>query len=298
MGIDPGQVELKDNKKYKRIEFAWQHSARSLKELPGLLIQKDAKTVKIEVLKKTIKSEHNGIISYKTAYITDPKQIKQFKKRKSKKEVREAKRKGGPAKKKRPTSPSQQDYEESESIAEPGKMIIKIAKPSQLESEYDEENEKYQETPNKGESLTIKLNLGDIPHAAKNMDFEVPDVVAKQKPSGSRKRQNDPERQYNEILEDIVERCLDLDKKWFFHAPVTKREAPTYHQIIVNPMDLGTMKNKIRRSEYKNLDDFKKDLALIRSNAEKFNGTLSPISEEARNIENKGLELLQKYFAS
>ncbi len=115
-------------KKCKRVEFSFQHTAKTLSDLPGLLIQRDPKATKIEVLKKVIKvfDREHGVERFKTAYITDPKQIKQFKKRKSKKEVREAKRKGGPAKKKRTAEPSYYSEEPSIDDSRPGKMIIKI----------------------------------------------------------------------------------------------------------------------------------------------------------------------------
>ena len=97
--------------------------------------------MKIEVLKKTIRvcDREGNVEKIKTAYITDPKQIKQFKKRKSKKEVREAKRKGGPSKKKRPASPSSR-MDESSLAENSGRMIIKI-QPSNTEEERVQEAE-------------------------------------------------------------------------------------------------------------------------------------------------------------
>eukprot|EP01022_Parablepharisma_sp_SALTPOND_P020384 TRINITY_DN3702_c0_g2_i1.p1 TRINITY_DN3702_c0_g2~~TRINITY_DN3702_c0_g2_i1.p1 ORF type:complete len:1466 (-),score=230.12 TRINITY_DN3702_c0_g2_i1:3379-7776(-) len=290
--IDPGAVPSEIQKKCRRIEFFWQHSARNLSEIPGLLIQKDPKATKIEVLKKTIRvfDREAKTIRLKTAYITDPKQIKQFKKRKSKKEVREAKRKGGPSKKKRPTSPSEKFSEEG-SVIGGNKMIIKIQQPSLLEPEPQEESK--ESSPRPEEPLTIKLNLGDIQQAAKSMDY-MQDILPKPKPTSSRKRLNNPEKQLNEVLEDIVDKCLAFDTTRLFHQPVKKKEAPDYYHKIVNPMDLGTMKNKAKRWEYKDMESFRRDIELIRSNAETYNGRLNFIAQQARNIEQLALELLSK----
>ncbi len=324
--IDPGTVPAEAPKKFKRVEFFWQHAAKNLSELPGLQIIKDSKTSKVEVLKKTIKiyDRETNTTKIRTAYITDPKQIKQFKKRKSKKEVREAKRKGGPAKKKRPTSPSERNFDEESSISatagDGNKLIIKIPQPPpafaeaprkdesamtmKLESveeeknepikeEAEEENEEEEAAPK--EPLTIKLNLGDIQQAAKNIDYVMPDILPKSKPSGSRKRMNNPEKQFNEILEDIADKCIVFDTTKIFHQPVRKKEAPDYSHKILNPMDLGTMKNKAKRWEYKDTESFRRDIELIRGNAEKYNGPAHFIAHQARNIENFALELLAKY---
>ena len=92
--------------------------------------------------------------------------------------------------------------------------------------------------------MTIKLNLATIMNSSK-MDY-VQDMM-KTKPTGSRKRLNNPEKQFNEILEDITDKCIVADTTKMFHQPVKKKEAPDYHQKIVFPMDLGTIKNKTKR---------------------------------------------------
>lgn len=128
-------------RKYKRIEFFWLHTAKTLTELVGLAYQKDPKTSKVEVLKKTIRvyDRERRIEKLKTVYITDPKQIKQFKKRKSKKEVREAKRKGGPCKKKRNNSPgTPYSHREEQSMEHSGNMVIKI-KQSKADEDFQQD---------------------------------------------------------------------------------------------------------------------------------------------------------------
>ena len=42
-----------------------------------------------------------------------------------------------------------------------------------------------------------------------------------------------------------------------FLKPVTKREAPDYLDIVASPMDLSTMRAKVRNMEYKSREEFR-----------------------------------------
>ena len=91
--------------------------------------------------------------------------------------------------------------------------------------------------------MTVKLDLGSIMSGKQ----EYLQDSLKLKNAGSRKRQNNPEKQFNEILEDISDKCIIFDSTKMFIQPVKKREAPDYHYKILRPMDLGTVKNKAKR---------------------------------------------------
>jgi len=56
-----------------------------------------------------------------------------------------------------------------------------------------------------------------------------------------------------------------------FLQPVKKKEAPDYHIIIKQPMDLGTMTKKLKQLAYQSKKQFVDDLILIWSNCLKFN---------------------------
>lgn len=77
------------------------------------------------------------------------------------------------------------------------------------------------------------------------------------------------------ILQEKCKNILDLLKKspfsTIFLNKVSKKEAPNYHTIIKNPMDLGTVFRKI--CVYRNLSDFKADLDLIWQNCLTYNNT-------------------------
>ena len=57
-----------------------------------------------------------------------------------------------------------------------------------------------------------------------------------------------------------------------FDKPVSRRALPRYYEVISNPIDLSTIRDKIGRYEYKTADQLVKDFELMKNNAVKFNG--------------------------
>ncbi|WUR04672.1 transcriptional activator SPT7 [Vairimorpha necatrix] len=70
-------------------------------------------------------------------------------------------------------------------------------------------------------------------------------------------------------MNDILSIIKGYPQAHIFLNKVTKKEAPDYHLIIKEPMDLGTVQKKI--GTYKDYDEFKKDLDLIWSNCLRYN---------------------------
>lgn len=79
------------------------------------------------------------------------------------------------------------------------------------------------------------------------------------------------------ILEGILETLKGRKEiSYLFLKPVTKKEAPDYLDIISHPMDLSTIRDRARRMEYKNRDDFRHDMCQIVLNAHKYNDRRNP----------------------
>ncbi|KAI3689257.1 hypothetical protein L2E82_47210 [Cichorium intybus] len=78
------------------------------------------------------------------------------------------------------------------------------------------------------------------------------------------------------ILEKIIDTLKANEVSFLFLKPVTKKEAPDYHRIIERPMDLATMREKVRRLEYKSRDAFRHDMWQITFNAHKYNDGRNP----------------------
>ncbi|XP_062012780.1 transcription initiation factor TFIID subunit 1-like [Rosa rugosa] len=79
------------------------------------------------------------------------------------------------------------------------------------------------------------------------------------------------------ILERIVESLKDrIEISYLFLKPVSKKEAPDYRDIIKHPMDLSTIKVKVRNMEYKSREQFRRDVWQIAFNAHKYNDEHNP----------------------
>ncbi|GIY19978.1 hypothetical protein CDAR_583872 [Caerostris darwini] len=96
--------------------------------------------------------------------------------------------------------------------------------------------------------------------------------------------------------------CIDLlvelmrhPSSWPFLVPVSKKDAPDYHQIIKRPMDFGTIRSKLNYMNYKNNEDFIRDVFLVLQNCEWFNPKSSPEYKAAQIINKEVKKLIQEY---
>ncbi|XP_052178935.1 transcription initiation factor TFIID subunit 1 isoform X2 [Diospyros lotus] len=79
------------------------------------------------------------------------------------------------------------------------------------------------------------------------------------------------------ILEGIVETLKEkYDISYLFLKPVSKKEAPDYLDVIRRPMDLSTIREKVRKFEYKSREEFRHDVWQITFNAHIYNDKRNP----------------------
>lgn len=89
---------------------------------------------------------------------------------------------------------------------------------------------------------------------------------------------------------------------WIFKEPVDEKKLgiTDYFTIIKSPMDFGTMREKLKRHEYRCIEDFIKDIQLVFNNCFRYNGQESRVGEMARNVRNdfrsKFIELNFKFY--
>lgn len=69
-----------------------------------------------------------------------------------------------------------------------------------------------------------------------------------------------------------------------FHRPVSAKKFPNYKNIIKNPMDLSTIKNKIKEGKYSTYSMFLDDLTLMKDNCAINNGASHSLTEIAETI--------------
>ena len=72
-----------------------------------------------------------------------------------------------------------------------------------------------------------------------------------------------------------------------FSYPVDpdRDSCPTYFQVVKNPMDLGTIREKLEGNSYDSVADFKADIELVWENAISFNGRNSYIGLLAKQLQ-------------
>ncbi|KAL1510019.1 hypothetical protein ABEB36_004677 [Hypothenemus hampei] len=69
----------------------------------------------------------------------------------------------------------------------------------------------------------------------------------------------------------LVELMLQTEDSVPFREPVNRNRYPTYHQVVKDPMDLGTVKDKLQKGFYREPKDFCSDIRLIFQNSRTFN---------------------------
>ncbi|KAF7651524.1 hypothetical protein LDENG_00109730 [Lucifuga dentata] len=98
------------------------------------------------------------------------------------------------------------------------------------------------------------------------------------------------------ILDNIVtQKMMVVPDSWPFHHPVNKKFVPDYYKVIINPMDLESIRKNISKHKYQNRDAFLSDVSLIHTNSSKYNGPDSPYTKTALEIVNVCKQTLSEY---
>lgn len=84
---------------------------------------------------------------------------------------------------------------------------------------------------------------------------------------------------------------------WIFYEPVDpiKFNIPDYYNIIKDPMDLGTLKGKLKSGIYKKAEEFEGDMLRIFSNCILYNGENSGVSVMCKQVKEEYLRLVRKF---
>lgn len=69
-----------------------------------------------------------------------------------------------------------------------------------------------------------------------------------------------------------------------FHNPIKKSEAPDYHDIVKRPMDLKTIKSRVKDGLISNSLEFQRDIYLMFANAMMYNRPGSEIYNMAEEV--------------
>ncbi|KAF7394769.1 bromodomain-containing protein 7 isoform X2 [Vespula maculifrons] len=94
------------------------------------------------------------------------------------------------------------------------------------------------------------------------------------------------------LLEHLLRSMEKRDPQQFFAWPVTDSIAPGYSQIITNPMDFSTIKQKIDDNNYQNLNEFVDDFKLMCNNATTYNHQDTIYYKAAKKLLHVGLKMV------
>ena len=75
-------------------------------------------------------------------------------------------------------------------------------------------------------------------------------------------------------------------QSWIFHEPVDpeKLQIPDYRDIVLNPMDFGTIKGRLNTNYYNRLQEFLNDMDLTFDNCIQYNGENSSVGKMAKSV--------------
>lgn len=94
------------------------------------------------------------------------------------------------------------------------------------------------------------------------------------------------------LLEHLLRSMEKRDPQQFFAWPVTDNIAPGYSQIITNPMDFSTIKQKIDDGNYQNLNEFVNDFKLMCNNAMTYNHQDTIYFKAAKKLLHVGMKMV------
>lgn len=100
--------------------------------------------------------------------------------------------------------------------------------------------------------------------------------------------------------QDLLEMLMADQDSWLFNFPVDADELglPNYHRIIKNPMDLGTVQNKLNAKNNFSLAEFCANIYLTFDNAMLFNEDGSIVHSSAKRLRALFVARLNELFPS
>lgn len=107
------------------------------------------------------------------------------------------------------------------------------------------------------------------------------------------RRRTDPVVTLSIILENIINEMRDLPESQPFWAPVNPKTVPDYHRIVTRPMDLQTMREKVRQKKFQSREEFLQDVHQLVENSTIYNGAKSVLTQTSQKM----LELSLQRFA-
>ncbi|WUR04120.1 transcription initiation factor TFIID subunit 1 (TAF1) [Vairimorpha necatrix] len=127
-------------------------------------------------------------------------------------------------------------------------------------------------------------NCGQAGHMKTNKTC--PNFLQNKKPT---KKKIETERRkarmiFQNLMLNLLNKFFSLPYSLAFHKPVSSKRFPDYHSVIENPIDLTTIKTKVRHNKYTLFSEFFDDLELMKNNCVKYNGVEHSLTKIAQNM--------------
>ncbi|XP_047000095.1 bromodomain-containing protein 7 isoform X1 [Schistocerca americana] len=147
-------------------------------------------------------------------------------------------------------------------------------------------------------NVPIPKSIGEVQHSGQGLGSEQSGQVRIQTPAVSREprscvlRQRQERSALQKLLDYLLKGLEKRDPQQFFAWPVTDHIAPGYSQIIQNPMDFSTMKQKIDDNLYSTLHEFIEDFKLMCNNAMVYNHPDTIYYKAAKKLLHVGVKMM------
>ncbi|XP_043562889.1 bromodomain-containing protein 7 isoform X1 [Chiloscyllium plagiosum] len=99
---------------------------------------------------------------------------------------------------------------------------------------------------------------------------------------------------FQELQYQLLRQLQRKDPNAFFSFPVTDFIAPGYSLIIKHPMDFSSMKEKVKKNEYQDLEELKGDFKMMCENAMTYNRPDTIYYKAAKKLLHSGMKILSQ----
>jgi histone acetyltransferase len=91
--------------------------------------------------------------------------------------------------------------------------------------------------------------------------------------------------QSHSLFMSLLNALQTSSASWPFLTAVNKDEVQDYYTVIKEPMDLGTMEQKLENDQYEAVEEFVKDVLLVVRNCKRYNAENTPYAKAANKLE-------------
>lgn len=174
----------------------------------------------------------------------------------------------------------QQEEEESKARQQQQSQQSQQRRPSTRRNPAPDSGDSDDDDPRRDKKLRLVVGLHD--GSASKGEKRRTATDGREEPSDSGPTTPLPDKK---LLVFILDRLQKKDTYGVFSEPVDDEELPDYKDIVKHPMDFSTVRKKLDKGAYGNLEQFEDDVFLITSNAMCYNSPDTVYYRQARAIQ-------------